>query len=105
VGNRGWVVAGELSSTFSALSVEPANVTAEAVKRAEDSDDLIVRLYETDGKTATAVLSFSRTPRSACETDMLEWDKYVAPKSFLIEGTKVKVQVSRHEIKTLRVKF
>jgi alpha-mannosidase len=97
--------AGELSSTFSALNVEPANVTVESVKKAEDSDDFIVRLYETDGKTAAAVLSFGRTPRSARETDMLEWDKYVAPKSFVIEGLKVKVQVSPHEIKTIRVKF
>jgi alpha-mannosidase len=97
--------AGELSSTFNALNVEPANVVVEAVKRAEDSDDLIVRLYETDGKTAAAVLSFSRTPHSARETDMLEWDKYVAPKSFVIEGGKVKLPVAAHEIKTIRVKF
>jgi alpha-mannosidase len=97
--------AGELSSTFNALNVEPANVVVEAVKRAEDSDDLIVRLYETDGKTAAAVLSFSRTPHSARETDMLEWDKYVAPKSFVIEGRKVKLPVAPHEIKTIRVKF
>jgi alpha-mannosidase len=97
--------AGELSGTFSALSIEPASVMVESVKKAEDSDDFIVRLYETDGKTADAVLTFNRTPRSARETDMLEWDKYVAPKSFAIEGTKVKLSVSPHEIKTIRVKF
>jgi alpha-mannosidase len=97
--------AGELSGTFSALNVEPANVTVESVKKAEDSDDFIVRLYETDGKAADAVLSFSRAPRSARETDMLEWDKYVAPKSFVIEGRKVKLPVAPHEIKTIRVNF
>ena len=64
-----------------------------------------MRLYETDGKAADAVLSFNRTPRSARETDMLEWDKYVAPKSFVIEGRKVKLPVAPHEIKTIRVKF
>jgi hypothetical protein len=62
-------------------------------------------LYETDGKAADAVLSFSRMPQSARETDMLEWDKYVAPKSFVVEGTKVRVPVTPHEIKTVRVKF
>ena len=97
--------AGELSGTFSALNVEPANVTVESVKKAEDSDDFIVRLYETDGKAADAVLSFSRAPRSARETDMLEWDKYVAPKAFVIEGRKVKLPVAPHEIKTIRVNF
>jgi len=97
--------AGELAGTFSALSIEPANVAVASLKKAEDSDDFVVRLYETDGKAADAVLNFSRTPRSARETDMLEWDKYVAPKSFAIEGTKAKLSVSPHEIKTIRVKF
>jgi alpha-mannosidase len=97
--------AGELSGAFGALNIEPTNVVVEAVKRAEDSDDLIVRLYETDGKAADAVLTFCRTPQSAGETDMLEWDKYVSPKSFAIEGKKVRLSVSPHEIKTLRVKF
>jgi alpha-mannosidase len=97
--------AGELSSTFSALNIEPANVAVDSVKKAEDSDDFIVRLYETDGKTADAVLTFNRAPSSARETDMLEWDKYVAPKSFVVEGTKVKVPMAPHEIKTIRVKF
>ena len=97
--------AGKLSGPFGALHVEPANVVVEAVKKADDSNDLIVRLYETSGKTAGAVLTFNRAPSSARETDMLEWDKYVPPKSFAIEGTRVKVQVAPHEIKTLRVKF
>jgi alpha-mannosidase len=96
---------GELPGTFSNLTIEPANVTVESVKKAEDSDDFIVRLYETDGKAADTVLSFNRTPQSARETDMLEWDKYVEPKSFVIEGRKVRVPVAGHEIKTIRVKF
>jgi alpha-mannosidase len=96
---------GELSSTFSALNIEPANVVVESVKKAEDSDDFIVRLYETEGKTVDAVLSFNRAPSSARETDMLEWDKYVVPKSFVVEGTQVKAPVAPHEIKTIRVKF
>jgi hypothetical protein len=36
---------------------------------------------------------------------MLEWDKYVEPKAFVVEGTKVHVAVAPHEIKTIRVKF
>ena len=99
------VHAGGLGRTFSALNVEPANVVVEAVKKAEDSNELIVRLYETDGKAADSVLSFNRAPQAARETDMLEWDKYVAPKSFVIEGKKIEVPVAPHEIKTIRVKF
>jgi alpha-mannosidase len=96
---------GQLAGMFSALNIAPANVTVESLKKAEDTDEFIVRLYETDGKAANALLTFSRSPRSARETDMLEWDKYVQPKSFVIQGTKVNVPVAPHEIKTIRVKF
>jgi alpha-mannosidase len=96
---------GELSGAFGALDVSPANVVVESVKKAEDSGDFIVRMYETEGKAADAVLSFRRAPLSAHETDMLEWDKYVAPKEFAIEDTKVNVPIAPHEIKTIRLKF
>lgn len=96
---------GRLPQTFSALTVEPGNVAVESLKKAEDSDEFIVRLYETDGKSTEAVLGFNRAPKSARETDMLEWDKYVEPKSFPIQGTKVILSVSPHEIKTIRVRF
>jgi len=96
---------GQLAGMFSALNIAPANVTVESLKKAEDTDEFIVRLYETDGKAANALLTFSRSPRSARETDMLEWDKYVQPKAFVIQGTKVNVPVAPHEIKTIRVKF
>jgi len=96
---------GELSGTFSELDVRPANVVVESVKKAEDSPEFIVRLYESEGKGTDAILSFRQTPQSARETDMLEWDKYVDPKAFTIEGTRVNVPVAPHEIKTIRVKF
>jgi alpha-mannosidase len=97
--------AGSLAGTFGVLNIEPANVTVESLKKAEDSDEFIVRLYETDGKSAKAVLTFNRTPLSARETDMLEWDKYVVPAAFAVEGMRVKVSVKPHEIKTIRVRF
>ena len=83
---------------FSAPSVAPAKVTVESLKKAEDTDEFIVRLYETDGKPTNAVLTFSRSPRSARETDVLEWDKYVQPKSFVVQGTKVNVPGAPHEL-------
>jgi len=96
---------GDISGNFSALSIAPANVTVESLKKAEDSDEFIVRLYETDGKSAKAVLMFNRPPRSARETDMLEWDKFVTPESFAVKDMSVNVPVKPHEIKTIRVKF
>jgi alpha-mannosidase len=77
----------------------------ESVKKAEDSNEYIVRLYETADKATTAVLNFTRTPRTARETDMMEWDKFVPAESFAIKGTKIIVPVKPFEIKTIRVAF
>lgn len=96
---------GRLGSDYSVLDVSPSSVTVESVKKAEDSNQYIVRLYETTGKPSTAELNFSRTPRVARETDMMEWDKFVAPTSYEIQGTKVIVPVKPFEIKTIRVEF
>ena len=77
----------------------------ESVKKAEDTNEYIVRLYETEGKTTNAVLNFTRSPRTANETDMMEWDKFVPSRSFAIKETKVIVPVKPFEIITVRVGF
>ncbi|MCL5005492.1 MAG: glycosyl hydrolase-related protein, partial [Acidobacteria bacterium] len=96
--------AGELSDTYSALNIEPANIMVESLKKAEDSNDYVVRIYETDGKNTEAVLQFRRTPQSVRETDMMEWDQFVEPKTFAVEGSKTRVPIAPHEIKTLLIK-
>jgi alpha-mannosidase len=96
---------GQLSTSLSELEVTPSSVVVESVKKAEDSGEYIVRLYETEDKPATAVLNFHRSPRMARETDMMEWDKYVVPSSFGIKGTSVTVPVKPFEIKTIRIGF
>jgi len=96
---------GQLATAYSVLDVAPSSVTVESVKKAEDTNEYIVRLYETADKATTAVLNFTRTPRTARETDMMEWDKFVPAKSFAIKGTKIIVPVKPFEIKTIRVGF
>ncbi len=97
--------AGQLSASFSELEVSPSSVVVESVKKAEDSNEFIVRLYETEDKPATAILNFHRSPRLARETDMMEWDKYAPLNSFPIKGSSVTVPVKPFEIKTIRVGF
>ena len=97
--------AGQLSTSYSVLDVAPSSVAVESVKKAEDANEYIVRLYETEDKASTAVLNFHRIPRMARETDMMEWDKFVPLNSFAIKGTKVIVPVKPFEIKTVRVGF
>ncbi|HXW14781.1 MAG TPA: glycoside hydrolase family 38 C-terminal domain-containing protein [Terriglobia bacterium] len=97
--------AGQLAASYSVLDVAPSSVTVESVKKAEDSSEYIVRLYEAADKPAIAALNFTRTPRTARETDMMEWDKFVPSTAFAIKGTKVIVPVRPFEVKTIRVGF
>jgi alpha-mannosidase len=96
---------GQLAASYGVLDVSPSDVVVESVKKAEDSSEYIVRLYEAADKPATAVLNFTRPPRMARETDMMEWDKFVPTTAFEIKGTQVTVPVKPFEVKTIRVGF
>ena len=68
---------GELPPAGSAVpAVRPANVILSAVKRAEDGDALVFRLYETAGRAAKAAVGLDPrllgTPAEAVEVDLLE---------------------------------
>ena len=54
------------------LKVEPKNIIVEVVKKAEDSNDLILRLYETEGKKCTAKVTFEQPLDAVHQTDLLE---------------------------------
>jgi alpha-mannosidase len=61
---------GSLGKSFSVAAVDQANVSISAMKKAEDSDELIVRLRETDGQLAEqTTLSFATAIQSAREVD------------------------------------
>jgi len=56
----------------SLVQIDSAHVMLEAVKKAEDSDDLIVRLYETSGTRAEANLTFGTAYAAIDEVDLME---------------------------------
>ena len=63
-------------------------------------------IHQVDDSVATlASLRSQHNGRLATRTLNHEGDKHVPPKSFVVEGTRVKVPGARHEIKTIRVKF
>lgn len=95
---------GDLPSGSSLLSVEPENVYLSAVKRAEDSDALIVRLYEAHGAPAQAVLRLHRPAQRVTRVDLLEREHRGVPPAFGVM-TEVRIPLREHEIATLRVEF
>ncbi|MBO5689755.1 MAG: alpha-mannosidase 2c1, partial [Lentisphaeria bacterium] len=74
-------------------------VTLGAVKRAEKSEDLIIRLAEKSGRHSKAVLTF---PQSVCISacDMLEWEDLSPAES----ADRLELEFTPFEIKTLRIK-
>ena len=64
---------GPLGRTFSLVSISSPQVRLLALKKAEESDEIVVRLVETDGKPAMPVhVSFGAPIRSVREVDAAE---------------------------------
>jgi len=81
------------------------NIQLAALKRAEDEDALIIRLYETDGLDTEAEVCLSGLAASGCEvleTDTLEIPRL--PLSARMEGDILKVEVPAYGFRTVMVK-
>jgi alpha-mannosidase len=63
---------GSLPATHGALACDADHVVVEAVKKAEDSDSLIVRVYEWSNRRGPVTLTFDRPITKAEEVDLLE---------------------------------
>jgi len=90
---------GDLPKIHSFVSVQPDNVILTAIKKAEDSDDIILRFYETLGEDTKAVIRVAETLKGARETDLQENE--ISEVS--IQERTIEVPISKHEIKTIKI--
>jgi alpha-mannosidase len=93
---------GSLPPLHSFASVSPENVVLTAVKKAEDANGLIFRVYEWAGKETTAEFHVPPGATSATVTNLMETPEG-APLSVI--GDVVKVPIHPYEILTLRVDY
>ncbi|MCK4716468.1 MAG: alpha-mannosidase, partial [Candidatus Marinimicrobia bacterium] len=63
---------GKLAAEHSFIKLKPENLVLSAVKKAEDSNAKIIRLYEIHGQHAEAKLTFDWLLKNAWETNLLE---------------------------------
>jgi alpha-mannosidase len=102
------VHAGRLPSESAGLTgVGPANIIVSGVKKAEEGDELIIRLYETEGVKCTASVAldqavFGRVER-AREADLLE--RPLDNGSARVTGNGFTVDVPPRGIVTVRIGF
>lgn len=61
-----------LPSSFSAISVNCDNVVCETIKKAEESDDIIVRLYESKNIRKSAEIAFGFDVKEVKLCDLIE---------------------------------
>ena len=93
---------GTLGKTFSLVSSNNNNVVIKALKKAESSDEYVVRVYETGGKALqNAVLTFAGNILSANEADGTE--KSIGSAAF--KGRQLEVSVQPNSIKTYKIRL
>jgi alpha-mannosidase len=93
---------GTLPASHSFASVTPENVVLTAVKKAEDSDALIFRVYEWAGKASTVEFHLPPGASGASVVNLMETPEGGA---LTVSGDVVKVPIKPFEILTLRVDY
>jgi alpha-mannosidase len=93
---------GSLPASHSFASVEPENVVLTAVKKAEDANGLIFRVYEWAGKETTAEFHVPPGATGATVTNLME-----APEGapLTMDSDVVKAPIHPYEILTIRVDY
>ena len=92
---------GDLPATHSFMSVDADNVFVEAVKRAEDSDDIIIRVCEHFRQRGNATLRLDRNIQSAGECNLLEEDEGTLDSR---DGA-ISFDLTPYELKTFKLKL
>ena len=92
---------GDLPSEFSFLKIHPNNILLSAFKKAEDSDELIIRVYETKGEETIAEMELFTGINKLKLVDLLEREEEDLPFS----ENKIILYIKPFEIITLKVDF
>ena len=85
------------------FSVSPANVVLSGIKKAEEGEELIVRIFEVEGKETTATINIPIRVKLARRLNLIEFplQNATAP---VVQGKRVTVTLKPHEIVTLGIK-
>lgn len=90
---------GKLSDSYSLVSVSASNVILETVKKAEDSDDLILRMYEAYNKKVNTTVTLGFAPKRVSLVGLMEDEIAEIP----VTGNSFKLPVKPFEIVTVKV--
>ncbi len=94
---------GALPPSHSFVSVSPANVILTAVKKAEGSNALLFRVYESAGRQSTVTLRVPQNAISATATDLME--RPVSGSAVSLNGNQISFEIHPWEIQTIQVTY
>ncbi len=86
------------------ISIDKKNIVLSGIKQAEEGEELIVRLVETEGKQTIATISLPVTVKSAERLNLVEFPLRDAAVP-VIRGKSVTVSLRPHEIATIGIKW
>ncbi len=81
------------------FQIKPENVVVSCLKKSEDSDDIIVRVYDATGDGADAEIKFNMNVKDVFEADLME----NPIKALKIRNGTISFRLNPFEIKTLRI--
>jgi alpha-mannosidase len=92
---------GNLPPSYSFLQIEPENLIVSVLKRAEDSDDLILRFYETEGQACTGRIMLSEPLQvdAVHKVDLLEHGLEEVP----TDGLRFVAEVGPYSIESFKL--
>jgi alpha-mannosidase len=93
---------GSLPTQYAYVTVKPENVVLTALKKAEDSNALIFRVYEWAGKSSNVEFHVPKGATGATETNLMEKAEGTALK---LDGNTVTAPIHPFEILTVRVDY
>jgi alpha-mannosidase len=92
---------GELPELMSFASVDKSHIIIDTIKKAEDSDDAIIRIYEAYGQRGKVNLSFKLNPDRVSECNLME----ESDQRMAVKDKSISFYVKPYEIRTFKVKF
>ena len=92
--------AGEAAANYSYVSSSEAGITVEVVKKAFDSDDTVIRVFESFGQTLGADLNFAFELNDAEDVNLLEESVAAATWS----GKQLHLELKPFEIRTNKIR-
>jgi alpha-mannosidase len=93
---------GQWAAEHSFVTVAPENVALTALKKSEDGNALLLRVYEWEGKSATVTATIPAGAKSVSVSDMME---NPIPGDANLSGEKLTFAIHPYEIQTIRIEY